>query len=292
MDGFALLHHRYSGLLALAALLLAIHASLLVRAESVESLNLGVIIWVAVISQLRERSEPFQLGSDRLSSTLGTLLITLVLLKVPQLSGPGVFLNVLPLFCAIGFALIAVGRHQLGQYWKELSMVAVLAIPGEKALSKVLEMVMRGLTQEDLATLTAKFATSTLDVLGYQVSLQGIEIILPNTVVHVDEGCSGARGMDFLLRLAIVALIMFSSRKLQRVVIPLSAIVIAFFVNGVRATIMAHLANAGNMAAFDYWHIGDGSQIFGMVAVLIFVGVCYLCLQSNNQGTPPIGGET
>ncbi|NET54242.1 MAG: cyanoexosortase A, partial [Merismopedia sp. SIO2A8] len=167
------------------------------------------------------------------------------------------------------------------QYWKELAMVAVLAIPGEKALSQGLEMILMGVTQENLATLTARFATGTLDILGFQVSLQGTEIFLANTVVHVDEGCSGARGMDFLLRLALIALLMFSAQKLQRVIIPLSAIIIAFFVNGIRATIMAYLANEGNMAAFDYWHIGDGSQIFGIAAVLLFVGICYWCLQGT-----------
>ncbi|NET10762.1 MAG: hypothetical protein F6K16_39950, partial [Symploca sp. SIO2B6] len=227
MGGLAFFQHRHSGLLILAALLIAIHTHLVMRAADLESLNLGIIIWVAVLSQLRERTEPITVGSDRFSTLIGTFLIGTMLLKVPQLSSPGIFLNVLPLFCAVGFALIAVGRSRLSQYWKELAMVAVLAIPGEKALSQGLEMILMGVTQENLATLTARFATGTLDILGFQVSLQGTEIFLANTVVHVDEGCSGARGMDFLLRLALIALLMFSAQKLQRVIIPLSAIIIA-----------------------------------------------------------------
>ena len=285
MDGFALLKHRHFSLLALAALLIAVHISLVMRAGNLESFNLGLIIWVAVISQLRDRPEPLQVGGDRTSTIIGTLLIVPVMLKVTQLSSSGIFLNLLPFFCALGFALIAVGRSQLSKYWKELGMVAVLAIPGEKALSKLLEMILMAVSQENLATLTARFATTTLDLFGFQVSLQGTEIFLANTVVHVDEGCSGARGMDFLLRLALVALLMFSAQRLQRIVIPLSAIVIAFFVNGIRASIMAYLANQGNNEAFDYWHIGDGSQIFGIAAVLLFVGICYACLQMQQSST-------
>lgn len=283
MDGLALIKHRHSGLLALAALLIAVHISLVMRAGDLESFNLGLIVWVAVISQLRDRPDPFQIGSDRTSSIIGTLLIVPVMLKVTQLSSSGVFLNLLPFFCALGFALIAVGRSHLIKYWKELGMVAVLAIPGEKALSGLLEMLLMAVSQENLATLTARFATATLDIFGFQVSLQGTEIFLANTVVHVDEGCSGARGMDFLLRLALVALLMFSAQRLQRIIIPLSSIVIAFFVNGIRATIMAYLANQGKMAAFDYWHIGDGSQIFGVAAVLLFVGMCYVCLKLQHR---------
>lgn len=279
--------HRHFSLIALAALLIAVHMSLVSRAGDLESFNLGLIIWVAIISQLRDRPQPLTIGSDRTSTIIGTLLIIPVLLKVTQLSSAGVFLNLLPFFCALGFALIAVGRSRLSQYWKELGMVAVLAIPGEKALSRLLETILMWVSQENLATLTAKFATASLDVLGYQVSLTGTEIFMANTVVHVDEGCSGARGMDFLLRLALVALLMFAAQRLQRIIIPLSAIVIAFVVNGIRASIMAHLANAGNKAAFDYWHIGDGSQIFGLAAVLLFVGMCYYCLQLQNQTIQP-----
>lgn len=283
MGGFALTQHRHFGLLALAALLIAVHMSLVMRAGDLESFNLGLIVWVAVLSQLRDRPEPLQIGTDRTSTIIGSLLIVPVMLKVTQLSSAGIFLNLLPFFCALGFSLIAVGRSHLMKYWKELGMVAVLAIPGEKALSQLLEMLLMAVSQENLATLTARFATATLDIFGFQVSLQGTEIFLSNAVVHVDEGCSGARGMDFLLRLALVALLMFSAKQLQRILIPLSAVVIAFVVNGIRATIMAYLANQGNDAAFDYWHIGDGSQIFGMAAVLLFVGICYVCLKMQQS---------
>ncbi|MEM9219550.1 MAG: cyanoexosortase A [Cyanobacteria bacterium P01_F01_bin.150] len=291
MDELAFVKHRHSGLLILATLLIAVHITLVMRAGDLESFNLGLIVWVAVISQLRDRPEPLQIGSDRTSTIIGSLLIVPVMLKVTQLSSAGVFLHLLPFFCALGFTIIAVGRSHLIKYWKELGMVAVLAIPGEKALSRLLEMLLMAVSQEDLATLTARFATTTLNVFGFQVSLQGTEIFLANTVVHVDEGCSGARGMDFLLRLALVALLMFSAQRLQRIIIPLSAIVISFFVNGIRATIMSVLANQGNMEAFDYWHIGDGSQIFGAAAVLLFVGICYVCLKLQRQQSPPIPSD-
>jgi exosortase/archaeosortase family protein len=60
--------------------------------------------------------------------------------------------------------------------------------------------------------------------------------------------------------------------------LPIVAVIVGFIVNGVRVTLMAILVDRGNQAAFDYWHLGNGSLIFSMVAVFILGGICYFIL--------------
>ncbi|MGB5900242.1 MAG: cyanoexosortase A, partial [Geitlerinemataceae cyanobacterium] len=220
--------------------------------------------------------------SNLFATLFGTVILSLALFKTSQLSSGGPFLQALPFIFGLGLGLIASGARGLQQYWQELLAFFILSLPGERFLSHILESLMTFLTGEQLTTLTAKFSALFLGIFGFDVSLDGVFLILPKSVVKVYEGCSGASSIDFLLRLGLLFIIMFPTQRIGKILTPVLAILVGFFVNGVRVLIMAYLANTGDDKAFDYWHVGDGSQIFGAIAVLLFGGVCYLLIQKDD----------
>lgn len=283
MHALKLVNNSKYWLLSIAACLITIHFYLSSKADDLEAVSLSIIFWGAIISLVWEKKDDLNLESGVFSSLLGTIILVLALFKTTQLSSSGLFLQLFPLIAAFGLGLIASSFRGLKQYWQEFILLLVLALPGERALSYLFEQLTTLTISENLTTLTAKFATLTLKVLGFQVSLDQTNIILPNTVVNVYEGCSGARGMDFLLRLSILVLVMFPTDKLRKILAPVAAILVALIVNSFRVTLMSYLANTGNNQAFDYWHLGNGSQIFGVIAVGIYGFICFLMLRQNKS---------
>jgi exosortase/archaeosortase family protein len=75
---------------------------------------------------------------------------------------------------------------------------------------------------------------------------------------------------------------MFPTTLSKKILTPVMAVFLAFIVNGFRVALMAVLAHS-NEAAFKYWHEGDGSLIFSMLAVLIFGFFCHFLLLRNES---------
>ncbi|MGB3237178.1 MAG: cyanoexosortase A [Geitlerinemataceae cyanobacterium] len=269
-------------LLAIAVSLLTIHLGLTWKTGDIKTLSISVIFLGATVSQIWDRKDTYTLESNLFATLFGTVILSLALFKTSQLSSGGPFLQALPFIFGLGLGLIASGARGLQQYWQELLAFFILSLPGERFLSHILESLMTFLTGEQLTTLTAKFSALFLGIFGFDVSLDGVFLILPKSVVKVYEGCSGASSIDFLLRLGLLFIIMFPTQRIGKILTPVLAILVGFFVNGVRVLIMAYLANTGDDKAFDYWHVGDGSQIFGAIAVLLFGGVCYLLIQKDD----------
>lgn len=282
MDVLKLAHQPKYWILAIAVSLLTIHLGLTWKTGDIKTLSISVIFWGAIVSQIWERKETYDLDSNLFSSIFGTVILTLALFKTSQIASGGPFLQALPLIFALGLGLVASGMKKLYQYWQELLAFCILALPGERFISNLLEKIVTALTGEHLTSLTAKFSAFVLSIFHFNVSLDDVFIILPKSVVKVYEGCSGASSIDFLLRLGFLFMIMFPTQRIGKIITPLLAILVGFFVNGVRVVIMAYLANTGDDKAFDYWHVGDGSQIFGAIAVLLFGAVCYLLIKKED----------
>jgi cyanoexosortase A len=132
----------------------------------------------------------------------------------------------------------------------------------------------------EVATLTAKFATFILWHLGFDVSRQGINLLLPDGAVAVTPGCSGLSSIVRLLRLTVLVLVLFPTTWPQKVLLPLVAVGIAFVVNGIRVVVMAIVVTA-NQQAFTYWHEGVPARTFSFISILIFGLFCHLLLRKN-----------
>ncbi|KAM3115535.1 cyanoexosortase A [Phormidesmis sp. 146-33] len=250
-------------LLGIAATLTVLQLQLAWRSGHKELIEPSFLCWVAVWFLVWRNRSSLRLESGTAATSVGLLLIVWVLIRSAAVVEYDAFLRFSPFVSALGLALLASG-FGVRQYWRELLILGFVAIPSTSLLSTI-----------DLSPLTAEFATSVLWYLGYPVMQQGVNIVLPTGVVEVYEGCSGSQLILQLLTLTFLFLVVFPSRLISKLLIPLIAVLIGFVVNGIRVAIMAVLFANSNRPAFDYWHIGAGSQIFSIIAVILLGVFCY-----------------
>jgi cyanoexosortase A len=257
-------------LLAIAAGLVAIHLTIVGKMDTGDLFGISLIYWLAVGSLIWERRENLVWKNDLFASVLGGGLLVIVLLKSALPYVDSKFLYVAPLISGLGLALIASGFNKLKQYWQELAILFCLVIN---------KFTIAFLNAINMAEYTAKFSAFLLYYLGFQVERQGVNIILPNQVIEVYTACSGVEAIAQMEALALLFILMFPLTLAKKIIVPLVAMAIGFFVNCIRVVIMSLLAANGQDEAFKYWHEGDGSLVFALISALIFAGFCYLLLK-------------
>ncbi|MEG4228682.1 cyanoexosortase A [Microcoleus sp. N9_B2] len=260
-------------LLGIASGLIALHLTLTSRTNYTDLFGTMLMFWGVVAFLIWERHESLTFESGVFASFFGTSLIALILLKSSSISGYDFFIRATPFLSGISLALLASGTKGLKQYWQELLILAYTAIP--PGLIGVFV---------DVAKLTAKFSAFILHYLGFEVVRKGVYIILEKGSVEVNHGCSGVNAILQLLGLALVFLLMFPTTRGQKIVVPIVAIFIAFLVNAARVALMAVLVALSQQEAFKYWHEGNGSVVFSMIAVFIFGLFCWFAIL---QSEPP-----
>lgn len=259
-------------LLALAGGLIAVHLSLSWRiSEDFNQLSISFLCWGVVLSLLWEKRHTLSLESDIFSGLLGLLLIAFVVFRSWFVVSLDSLVEFSPLIAGLGLAMLASGVKGLRQYWQELIIIIALTVPEGFLIERI-----------DISLLTAKVSTIILSHLGLEVSRQGVNIILPKGAVEVYSGCSGMEGIVRLLRITVVFLVMFPTNLLKLILVPIVAIVLAFVVNAVRVALMAVLVAYSSKEAFDYWHLGTGSQIFFLITVLLFGLFCYFAILKDD----------
>ncbi len=258
-------------LLAIAGGLIAIQLSLTWKLNQDVSQKIVVgLYWVAVFSLLREKRHTLELESDIFSSLLGLSLLAFVLVRSLLMTSPDSIYDLSFFLAALGLALLASGVKGLHQYWKELTIVLAFDLP----VGLLVYLV-------DISKFTAQCATFILSQLGFEVFRHGVNIVLPTGAIEVDPGCAGMESMVRLLQLAALFLVMFPTDVAKKILVPLVAVLIGFAVNAVRVALMAILVAYSNRTAFDYWHLGPGSQIFILISSLVFGGFCYFISQKG-----------
>lgn len=146
-----------------------------------DRISLGLVFWGALLSLLWKKRYSISLKSDPLSSFIGLFLITLVLLRIPVLyKTDEVLLSILFLVSALSVGLLAVGARELKNYWWELLIVFLLALP-TSTIGLLLD------TYSYFTIATAKFSTVLLWYLGFEVSRQGVYVVLPSGGVEVNS---------------------------------------------------------------------------------------------------------
>jgi cyanoexosortase A len=257
-------------LLAIATGLIAIHLTLTSRTENADLFGTMLLFWGVVAFLIWERHESLTLESGVFSSLVGVSIIALISIKSSSISGYDLFIRVTPLLSGISLALLASGTKGLKQYWQELLILAYTGIP-PGAIGVLV----------DVANLTAKFSAFILHYLGFEVVRQGVFLILEKGTVQVYHGCSGVNAILQLLGLAVVFLLMFPTTLAQKIIVPIVAVLIAFVVNSARVALMAVLVSLSQPEAFKYWHEGNGSVIFSMIAVFFFGLFCWFAILQN-----------
>lgn len=265
-------------LLAITAGLIAIHLSLSWRmSNDLNYLSMSVLCWGAIFSLLSDKQHQLKLESDALSSFIGLSLIAFVLIRSFFITDIDSLFQLSPFIAALGLAMLASGIKRLPQYWVELAVILVLTAPINLLVERV-----------DISTITAKFANVILSYLGFEVSRQGVNVILPTGAVMVNRACSGVESILRLLRLSVLFLVMFPMDLAKKILVPIIAVLVAFVVNGFRVALLAVIVAYTNQEAFEYWHKGTGAQIFFLIATVVFGCFCYLLSRkgSSNHREP------
>jgi exosortase len=190
---------------------------------------------------------PLLLGA--LSLTIGRLGVELTSMRV------GFVLTL------IGLVLLLFGR----QVFKVLAfplLFLFLMVPLPQSLVNVIAF--------PLQLLAAQAAVATLHLLGVPALLEGNIIHLANAELFVAEACSGLRSLMALVTLGVVFAKFFRDSMPERVIIVVSTIPIAIFVNALRVGLTGILTyNFGRDVATGFIHEFQGLITFSLAFMLL-----------------------
>lgn len=271
-------------LLGIGSSLIAINLTVVLRHGTVisgfTSAYINFLFFITIYFSLQEKRQNLTFESGFYSSCLGALMILLVFIKSAFQINIRLLYLFTPLMSGFGLALLASGYQGLKQYRKEFLILSFLT-------TRTLLILLRD--QIDISLLTAKLSTAILWYTGFQVKRSGVTINLPSASIEVYSGCSGIDVVVDLLSLAVLFIFLFNLSLPQKFIVPIVAATLGFIVNCFRVALMAVLlAQGNNKQSFDYWHEGDGSLIFSMIATLFFGCFCWFLLSKNervNQNT-------
>jgi|GEM_PF-564448 len=263
-------------LLVMAAALAVINLTLAWKGGKQGFLAFSFLFWAAAGSMFWDKRQQLRLGSGWVSCSLGAALIAGTLFWGAVQPGDIVF-ACSPFVSVLGLALMASGRRRLGQYRQELIILFFLGLP--KLMLPLLP---------DISPLTARFASFSLWYTGFPVSLhEDIHIVLPAGGVEVVPRCSGLNLMSYMLGISAIFLVMFPTRRFQKIVAPVVAVSLGFLVNGVRIAMLAAFSGY-SPDLFDYFHNRGGSLFFVTIAVMLFGLYCWFSIgqmvSSSNPG--------
>ncbi|MDJ0554555.1 MAG: cyanoexosortase A [Microcoleaceae cyanobacterium MO_207.B10] len=268
-------------LLAITSGLVTIYITALWKSDDSAHLGMSALFFLAIGSMIWERRYKLNLESETIPTILGLLIIGGLLFNSTNFAKPDTvspFWRLYPFIAGVSLSLIASGFQGFKQFWRELTILFFIGGP-----SVIISSLM------DISEITAKFSTFLLWYMGFDVVNEGVYVLLPTGSVRVFGGCSGLESITYVLGLAVMCMLMFpTTKKVHKYIVPIVGLIIGFVVNGFRVALMAILVAYSQPEAFDYWHEGDGSLIFGMIAVMVF-GLFYMFLmkQDENQHQEP-----
>ncbi|MEN8447649.1 MAG: cyanoexosortase A [Cyanobacteria bacterium J06555_13] len=267
-------------LLAIFAVFFAIYANLVSKANDGSLMGSSLLYLIAISSMLWSKRRTLNLKCGQFGTLIGLIVLFLVLLKSAFMQGYDPFLRVMPLLSGIGLCFLASGIFGLNQYLQELVILSFL-VPPPSVIARVIDSTL----------LTAKFSTALLWYTGFDVTREGLFILTPNGGVEVYAGCSGIDTMLHLLGLSVLFLMLFPTARVQKAMLPIFSLLVAFVVNGIRVSIMAILSTPTTKSSFEYWHKGDGSLLFSLLGVAVLGVYCFFVSGQSDiySETPELG---
>ena len=236
---------------------------------------------MAIFSMLADNPDDPKANQRQYILAVISLIIIAVLVRyVWTVKGLPLAMRGMPLLFLASYWSYHYGGQVLNKRWKELLLLAVLLIPDRALMSPFIAPLLALSDMPSLSHLTANIAAGVTWILGLPVELEGTHIHAPNVIANVFEGCDGGRILDFMVRLTLVLIIAFPVKKYKWPIILIVSMFLGYLVNVFRVSAMVFVANTGDMQAFDYWHTGEGSKIFNLIAIILF------CLVGYFQITP------
>lgn len=264
-------------LLATWVSLIAINITLVARlADSVDEPAIQILTWaVAILLVVRDRAN-LKFETTPSAIAVGVLLIIWVLIKSLLTRRIYDVLFILtPVMATIGIALIASGWGGLRQYWQAILLSATLGVPITFLFAAIEKVV-------PVNVFTAQFAHSVLWYGGTQkLAQQGVTIFSQYGAVEVARGCAGLPPILMLMRITLMFILVFPVSHFHKWILFPAGMAIAFIVNSVRVALLVIISSQAE--AFKYWHAGDGSQIFSVVAVSILLALCNWLTRDDDE---------
>lgn len=252
-------------LVAIGIIQILLHLLLVRRSQYPYLLPASSIFWAATAMQLYTQRHYLSLRNHR-ATWGGLLLLAGVVYRGLHTFESDYFLRLYPLLVLVSLSLLASGVQGLAQYQGALYLLGFFALPWE-----LLYLL-------DFTTWTTQFSTALLRLMGFAVHQQGFTIALPGGAIEVYNGCSGVRSITQLLGLAWIYVTLTATQGRQKYLILLGAVGIGFFANGCRVALLAILSSQPD--TLHYWHQGDGSLLFSLLAVLL-LGLLLLSLPTR-----------
>lgn len=258
-------------LLATAPLLISLHLIALWKVNEPDLQSMSIFLWIAIIALMWDKYPTIAWHSGLFSTIFGSLLIALVLLRTN--SSAGYHLLLFPFISGVGWCLLASGIKGLHNYWKELIILGLLVI------YPIITFLLRFI---ELPTMTAEFSTLILKTIGQTVTRQGDYIILPTGKVEVYSRCSGIESIIQMFNIAVLFILVFTPKKIQRLPVIIISIFLGFMINALRVSLLAILVASDQMDAFHYWHDSEANIIFSIVSVALFTLICWFFFLRSN----------
>lgn len=256
-------------LLVLSAATIAIHLTIMFKIDNSDRQITSMLYWATAAYLIWERKDKLNFQTGPIACLLGTILLTMLLLKCTGYCEES-FLVIYPFLASIALTAIASGFRGFQAYWREITLLFFAGIP---------ELIVDKLFNP--SPITAKFASSMLWFSGIPVVQKGIYLNLPGGSVQVYSGCSGVVTMTQLLGMSVLFLMVLPLpwKWYQKLIIPVAAVTIAFIVNALRVALMAVLVSQKQMDTFEYWHNGSGSLVFSGIATCLLALLVKLLIE-------------
>jgi len=130
-----------------------------------------------------------------------------------------------------------------------------------------------------LQLIAADFAVQTLHLLHIPALREGNIIHLADTQLFVAEACAGLHSLMALGMLAVLFAYYFRKNRMEQIIIVLSAIPIAIFVNAFRVALTGFLSDRmGAAAAHGLIHMTEGVFTFGLAFGLLLIEAWLLAM--------------
>ena len=242
-----------------------VYLTLVDRIDNESLFGNGCLFWGGSIYLLWQKRQALLFGSDPVSSVIGLLMVTILLVRAVSLPTETVML-VFPFFSVLGITLLASGWHRLRQFKPVLLILFFLGLP-QLLIGSFL----------DISIVTAKMSAFMLWYVGFDAVLKGVFIHLPGGAVEVYRGCSGLGNMVYMLGISVLFSVFLPLDRTKQMLSILVAVCLAFFVNAIRVALLAILVANSTEATFEYWHLGGGSLIFSLLTVMLF-GCFYILM--------------
>ncbi len=212
----------------------------------------------------------------------GAIIIKLIIEKL----GVPIGMRSVPFFILLAYWGFQYGPAAIKKYWRELLLLFVLGIPDRTLMMPLVMPLLLLFDMETLSHATASVATVVTGILTGWDDLRviGTHIHAPNVISNVYEPCDGGRIVDFMVRLTIMLIVAFPVKRYKWLIILFISMAVGWLVNVGRVTAMVLIANTGDMAAFEYWHTGEGSKIFNLTAIILFCSIAYFQITPANSG--------